>query len=420
MEKPDLLEFLNHSPTGFHAINEAEQLLLRNGFLPFDLETIPQINQGYIYKRNSSLCAFILGNEPLNKAGFKITVAHTDSPGFKLKPMTIKNDKGYLTIGLQPYGSPIFATWHDKNLAIAGQAISYKENKYHQRLLNSKESIAVIPNLPIHLNREINTQLSYNPQTQIKAILTPPKKDYYSNPQSLLKNLFHIQEDETVELFLYDNSPAEKIGNEFFTSSQIDDLAMVHAQLTALIHSQESKQATPYTRMITLIDNEEIGSRTYQGACSNFIENLLSYLVLNQTNKQEAIYQAKDNSFLISLDGAHASHPSYPEAFEPDYWTTINQGPVIKYPNNGSYSSDAYSISYIKELAKRANIPLQQSIPRSDKATGSTVGPILASNLGITSIDIGTAMFSMHSSKETAGLQDQEWMIELIEAYFNA
>ena len=152
----DLLQFLSKTPTSFSAVNEVESILRKNDFIHFNFNDNLKVNQGYIYKRHSSLIAFILGEQPILETGFRLSVAHTDSPGFKIKQQTIKNDSGYLTVGLQVYGSPIFSTWYDRDLAIAGRAISYKNNKFEERLLDSRKPIAIIPNLAIHLNREIN------------------------------------------------------------------------------------------------------------------------------------------------------------------------------------------------------------------------------------------------------------------------
>ena len=192
---------------------------------------------------------------------------------------------------------------------------------------------------------------------------------------------------------------------------------MAHAQLISLLNAKQKNLKT--TKIAVFIDNEEIGNQTYQGANSNFIESILYHLIASQGGVLKDIYQTHDKSFILSLDGAHAGHPNYKEFFDPDYFPIVNQGPVIKQPNGGSYSSDTYSISYIKNIAKKYNIPIQTSVPRSDKPTGTTVGPILATKLGIKTVDIGNAMFAMHSCRETAGIKDYKWMVDLITEFFN-
>ncbi|MDD4310289.1 MAG: M18 family aminopeptidase [Candidatus Cloacimonetes bacterium] len=416
----DLLNFLDGSSSRFHASLQIRSRLEAAGFKYLDEAEAFNLKKGgkyYICRQDTAVIAFVVGLDPLAKSGFNIAASHIDSPSLKLKPQSIKVDHGTLTCGVEVYGGPIISTWIDRELSMAGKVLIQDKKGCRSEYVDIKTPLAIIPNAAIHLNREINKGFEYNKQSQLPAILSV--KESSGNPiWSLIATQIGCKESDIVEveLYLYDPQPASLIGieGEMVSSQGLDNLAMTHAILSALIATKKPRQ----TAVGVFYDHEEIGSQTPQGANSSLLTELLERLCLCQSSSREDFYLALRHSFLISADMAHAYHPSYKEKYDPDYTPYMNKGPVIKLNANHRYASTTESALRFVQLCKEAKVPYQKFIIRSDMPCGSTVGPIVAAQLGLNTVDIGNAIWAMHSIRETGGILDHGYLISALEKYF--
>jgi len=416
----DLLAFLDSSSSRFHAGDQIITRLVEAGFAALDERSPFKLKKGgkyFIQRQGTAILAFVIGSQPLVKAGFNLAASHLDSPSLKLKTGTVKVDKGVVKCGVEVYGSPIISTWIDRELSVSGKVILKTPKGYKTELVASKEPVAIIPNTAIHLNRKLNEGFEYNKQTQLQAILSV--KGEGDNPlYTYLAKILKINATQIAEceLYLHDAKPATLIGleKEMLAAQGLDNLAMTHAILSALITADMPKQ----TAVGIFYDHEEIGSTTPQGADSSLLGEILERLCLSQSPSREDFYLALRHSFLISADMAHAWHPSYADKYEPDYSPLMNQGPVIKVNANHRYASVAESILRFRQLCESAKVPCQKFLVRSDMPCGSTVGPIVAAALGLEAVDIGNPIWAMHSIRETGGTQDHLYLIKALQEYY--
>lgn len=416
----DLMAFLDESGSRYQASAQIKQRLDNAGFTELSETAAFKLKKGgkyYLQRQGTAILAFVIGSQPMHKAGFNLVASHIDSPAFKLKPATLKSDNGILKCGVEVYGGPIINTWVDRELSLAGKLILKTEKGYKAELINLKEPVAIIPNAAIHLNRKINEGFEYNKQTQLQAILSVSATG--DNPLfSFLARKLKVKENQICEsdLYLYDAAPASLIGLEknMITARGLDNLAMTHAILSALTVAEKPKQ----TSVGIFFDHEEIGSTTPQGADSSLLGEVLERLCLSQDLSREDFYLALRNSFLISADMAHAYHPSYADKYEPDYSPIMNQGPVIKINANHRYASTAESTMRFMQLCEKASVPCQRFLIRSDMPCGSTVGPIVAAALGLETVDIGNPIWAMHSIRETGGTKDHLYLISALQEFY--
>ncbi|GAB1366170.1 M18 family aminopeptidase [Candidatus Cloacimonadaceae bacterium] len=417
----DLMALLDGSGSRFQASLQIKQRLDQAGFSELKETEAFKLKKGdkhYILRQDTAILAFIVGTQPLAKTGFNLAASHIDSPALKLKPATLKSDKGVLKCGVEVYGGPIINTWIDRELSLAGKVIIKTAKGYKAELIDLKEPVAIIPNAAIHLNRKINEGFEYNKQTQLQALLSVSAKG--DNPlYSYIADSLDIKENQICEseLYLYDATPSALLGLEkdMLAARGLDNLAMTHAILSALISANQPKQ----TVVGIFFDHEEIGSTTPQGADSSLLGEVLERLCLAQGLSREDYYLALRNSFLISADMAHAYHPSYADKYEPDYSPIMNKGPVIKINANHRYASTAESTMRFMHLCEHAKVPCQKFLIRSDMPCGSTVGPIVAAALGLETVDIGNPIWAMHSIRETGGTKDHLYLIKALEAFFS-
>ncbi|MEM9423782.1 MAG: M18 family aminopeptidase [Spirochaetota bacterium] len=430
----DLARFLFENPTPFHTVESVGDILQRCGFSQLEegdswaaLRASRPV-QGFFCRRGGSLIAWIHSSK--RPRGFRLAGAHTDSPCFKLKLESAHFSCGVLAAHVSVYGSPIFATYTDRGLAVAGIALPASPTGPAEagepRYIHSGQAVAMLPNLAIHLNREVNSKLSYNPQTQLKAVFgsVSPGNDKTSDETAAawLRRKLGLREGEVCDLQLCSSQKPARLGREgdLFSGARLDDTAMVHLILNELCQRSEGGPSHSWPVAI-FCNGEEVGSRTYEGAASNFTSTVLRRIVgvSGEGEPLEELFpRAMAHSFFLSLDGAHASHPSYPDAFDANYEVKMGGGPALKLPNGASYSSEAFSIAWIRKVAALAGCNLQSAVPRSDMATGSTIGPILSSCLGVRGVDIGLPMYAMHSIQETISLRDYGALQNLTREYF--
>lgn len=422
----DLLEFIDRSPTPFHAVEEMKNRLRTQGFSElkeanaWDLET----NGKYFLTRNdSSLIAFIVGTKTQDASGFKIIGAHTDSPNLKLKPNSAYDKDGYLQLGVEVYGGVLLTTWTDRDLSLAGRVVIKGKKQPLSKLVRFDAPLLRIPQLAIHLNRDVNEKgLTLNKQNHLPPILSLTEKKGLTKDflEKLVAQKLKCKPNEilSMELSLYDTQPGSVGGanGEFIFSGRLDNLASCHAALQALT---ESKRKDAMTRVIAFYDHEEVGSDSAQGAGSPFLKDVLERLTLESENSREIFFRSMANSFFISADMAHAVHPNYSEKHDARHMPIINGGPVIKCNSNQRYATEGVSSAWFESLCKKAGVPVQKFVVRTDLGCGSTIGPITAANLGIRTVDVGNPMLSMHSIREMAGTNDHDPIIKAFKEFFS-
>jgi aspartyl aminopeptidase len=416
----DLINFIDSSPTAFHAAQNIETTLKNKGFkeLPEDISWKIKKDGKYFVKRNdSSVIAFIIGTKTPAQSGFHIAGAHTDSPLLKIKTETENKSAGVVRVATETYGGPLINTWFDRDLGIAGKVMVKTDKGYVSKLINIKKPLAIIPSLAIHLNREANKGFEFNPQNHLQAVISND-----SEGKNILKSLIAKEiktKEENIgemDVFFYDLQKGSFIGTneELFSSGRIDNLQMCHAILEALLNTAKCER----TVVAAFYDNEEIGSKTLMGADSNFTRSILERITLLQGDGKDDYYRAISKSFLVSADGAHAQHPSFPEKHDPGYVPKLNKGPVIKLSASFRYATTAESSSYFTQLCEKSEVPFQKMANRSDVPSGSTIGPMSSASLGIKAVDIGNAMWGMHSVRETAGTLDHWYMTKVLTTFF--
>ena len=422
-----LLNFLDNSPCNFLAVATAKKLLTENGFTELKLGDKWQLRTGGKYfatKNDSAIFAFTLGETPIADAGVKIIAAHSDSPGFRIKPhAAISTEGGIVKLNTEVYGGPILYTWFDRPLSVAGRVILRGSDPLHPvtKLLKINRPILVIPHLPIHFNRNVNEGNPLSKQKDMLPVLG--RITDMTEHDNLLLNLIadelKISTTDILDfdLTLYDTHHATLagLGNEFICSGRIDDLSMVHAAITAIIEGKSTKA----TRIAAIFDNEETGSGTKQGAASPVLANIMRRIAINTGIDEEGFYRALAKTFMISADNAHAAHPNYPEKYDPTNHPTMGGGPVIKINANCKYMTDANSSAVFISLCNSADVPYQFFVNHSDNAGGSTLGNILTSQIDINGVDVGNPIWAMHSAMETGSIDDHRNMIKVFTHFFS-
>ena len=414
----NLMDFLDSSVTMFHAINECEKVLQRSGFTYLPENEKWNINKGKYYtKRNSSsLIAFDIAEGDYH---FQISAAHSDSPTFKLKDRPVIEANGYLKLNVEGYGGMINATWLDKPLTLAGRVMVNTDKGIETRLLHIDRDLLIIPNVPIHFNREINKGFAFNNQVDMLPILSAGnlKEDDFDN---MIAKELGIEPEAILakDLYLVNRQKAAIIGfdNELISSGRLDDLECVYTSLRGFVEAENKN----HINVFAVFDNEEVGSVTKQGAMSTFLASTLDRVNTALGKSKEEYYRAIAKSILISCDNAHAIHPNHPELFDVKNRPVLNQGIAIKESANQKYTTDAFSRAILKKILEKKNIPYQTFANRSDIAGGSTLGNLSNTVVSMNAVDIGLPQLAMHSAYETAGAKDVGYAFETLKAFFEA
>lgn len=412
----DLMNFLDSSVTMFHAINECEKVLQNCGYIYLPENEKWNIRAGKYYtKRNSSsLIAFDIANGDYH---FQISAAHSDSPTFKLKDRPIIESNGYLKLNVEAYGGMIDATWLDKPLTLAGRVMVDTKDGIETRLLFIDKDLLIIPNVPIHFNREINKGFAFNNQVDMLPVFSAGNLCEYDFYKMLAKELGVKPEAILAkDLYLVNRQKATVIGydNELISSGRLDDLECVYTSLLGFIEAMNND----HINVFAVFDNEEVGSVTKQGAMSTFLVSTLNRINKALGKSDEDYYRAIAKSMLISCDNAHAIHPNHPELFDVKNRPVLNKGIAIKESANQKYTTDAFSRAVLKKILDKNNIPYQTFANRSDIIGGSTLGNLSNTAVSMNAVDIGLPQLAMHSAYETAGAKDVEYAIEALRAFF--
>ena len=416
----DFLSFLNQSPTAWHAVRCAAERLKAAGFTELSEQTAWSLQNGrgyFVLRNGSSLCAFVTPeNLPTH---VRLIGSHSDSPALKLKPKPEFHRENMLMFGVEVYGAPLLSSWLNRDLGLAGRIVYQDcQDNILEALVNLKKHPLVIPQLAIHLDRNVNEQgLLLNKQEHLSALAalangTKLTKDSYL--QTLLEEELGSLNLLAHDLFLVPIEEARFMGYEkqMIASYRIDNLSSVHASLMALVQNK-----TPHSsmlKMITFWDNEEIGSETAQGAASPFVSHTTERIVYALNGQRENYLRLISQSLCVSVDLAHALHPNYLEKHEPRHQPILGKGIVLKYNAQQRYASDARTSAVIASLCQEAKLPLQKFVARSDMPCGSTIGPIHAHLTGMPTVDIGSPQLSMHSARELMACQDHLDMCELL------
>lgn len=417
----ELFDFIKKSASMFHSVATAIEYLEDAGYKYLSEGEKWDVKKGgkyYTTRNNSSIIAFQVGKE-IKDYHYQMTAAHSDSPTYKIKAVPELEGPGeYLRLNTEAYGGMIDSTWFDKPLSIAGRVLVREKNRVVNKLLNIDKDILMIPNVAIHLNRDINSGYNYNKQVDLMPLFSAGELEKGDYDKMIAKELgIEVEEIVAKDLFLV-NRQEQKIWGykeEFASSPKLDDLQCAFSSLKAFLQAENPSSINVYC----VFDNEEVGSNTKQGAMSTFLKDTLLRLNNSLGYELEDYHRAISKSFLVSCDNAHALHPNHPEMYDETNRTMMNKGIVIKEAANQKYTTDAFSRAVFLEVCRKADVPTQFFANRSDKVGGSTLGNLSNTQVSIHGVDIGLAQVSMHSAYETCGVKDTLYMVEALTEFFN-
>lgn len=413
-----LIDFIDRSPSTFHVIDNFKSMLLEVGFVELFENEAWNIKAGgkyFVIRNGSAIISFCVPEDEAKN--FKIIASHSDSPSFKIKPNPeYVVDGKYLMLNTEKYGGMIMSTWFDKPLSVAGRVTVSTDNGVETKLVNLADETVMIPNLAIHMDRNINDGYKYNAQKDLIPLFGMGD-DAGAFDKKIAANI-GVAADKicATDLFLYNKEKGVIWGtdNELISAPKLDDLECAYMSIYAIANAK----ARGSVLMSAIFDNEEVGSGSYQGADSDFLVSVVDRIANKLGFDAETKSMALADSFLISADNAHAVHPNYKEKADPTNKPYINDGIVIKENASRKYTSDSVSEAIFKKICEACDVPFQTYVNRSDIAGGSTLGNISMSHISINSVDIGLPQLAMHSSYETAGAKDLEYMGKAFEKFF--
>ena len=430
---PQLLDFLQRSPTPFHATANLAEALDDAGFEALEEGRSWQLKPGGRYRvvrSDSSIVAFVLPQTAaLAETGLRMVGAHTDSPCLKVKPNPERLKNGYFQLGVEVYGGALLNPWFDRDLSLAGR-VSYLDAKgqLNHGLVDFVDPVAMVPSLAIHLDREANKERTVNPQQHLPLVLSIAssgeggRSDTATRPdlRDLLLQQLKKQHPEAervldFDLSCYDTNPPAMIGLEqqFIASARLDNLLSCFVGLQALLGALESGDGEQ-GMLLVCNDHEEVGSMSDGGADGPFLEQLLARIVPEVEARQRMLA----NSVMISADNAHGVHPNYSDKHDANHGPLLNAGPVIKINANQRYATSSATSALFRQLAEQEQVPVQAFTVRSDMACGSTIGPLTAAKIGVQTLDIGVPTFGMHSIRELAGSEDAANLAKVLRRFY--
>lgn len=457
----EFVDFVNASPTPYHAVNTVKTHLIKGGFTELSERTswntsIKNGGKYFVTRNGSSLIGFTIGSKFQPGSGISIVGAHTDSPCLRIKPISKKSSEGFIQVGVEQYGGLIAHSWFDRDLSIAGRVYVSEGENYVPKLIKIDKPLLRIPTLAIHLNREVNTKFEFNKETKMVPIAgqtafdknESEKKDEHTScaddPELQLspeqfESVQHViqrhnqslieliakeagttpSQIEDFELLLFDHQKSiiGGLNDEFIFSPRLDNLTSCYTATVGIIEASQELSEQRGIQLISLFDHEEIGSVSAQGADSSFLPDILHRLT-SFGEGADHFHEAMAKSFLLSSDMAHGVHPNYGEVYEGQNRPQVNLGPVIKINANQRYATNSPGIVLLKKVADKAKVPLQLFVVRNDSPCGSTIGPMLSAKLGIRTLDLGNPQLSMHSIRETGGTYDVVRLVDLFKSFF--
>jgi len=418
-----LMEFVEFSPTPFHAVQTMIGRMECMGYQQLFESEAWQLEKGqgyYVTRNDSSIIAFKLGTKDLTETGIKMVGAHTDSPCLKVKPQPEIVNNGYFQLGVEVYGGALLNPWFDRDLSLAGRVNFLDDGgEIHQVLVNFENPVAVIPSLAIHLDREANENRKINAQKDIPPVLlklpNEDKPDFKAILLQLLEKKCGVEDAEEIldyELSFYDVQPPALVGlhQDFIASARLDNLLSCYTGLMSLFEANADVSS-----LLICSDHEEVGSASSSGAQGPFLKSVLERIA----GVGESLTRVINQSMMISADNAHGVHPNYADKHDDNHGPIINQGPVIKTNANQRYASNSETAAIFRHLCKKADVPVQSFVVRSDMACGSTIGPITATEIGVKTLDVGVPTFAMHSIRELAGYWDAYYLYRVLKEFYS-
>lgn len=412
-----LIEFIEKSTDCYHAVKSVRERLEGEGFTELCEGGRWTINEGgkyYVVRNYSSVIAFKVPEK--NYKSFLICASHTDSPCFKLKSNFEISAENMVKLSVEGYGGMIMSSWLDRPLSVSGRVVTVKDGKVQTCLVNIDRDLLVIPNLAIHMSRDINKGYEFN----VKRDMCPLAGGKDGALMDIVAENAGVKKDDIkgFDLSLYNRMRGTVTGtdNEYFSAPRIDDLQCVYTTLEGFLDSESENAISVFAAF----DNEEVGSGTKQGAKSGFLRDTLERINAALGGDEEDYKRAVAQSFMLSCDNAHAVHPNHADKSDSANRVYMNGGIVIKYNANQRYTTDAVSEAVVKYVCEKADVPYQLYANRSDIPGGSTLGNLSNEKVSLNTADVGLAQLAMHSAYETAGSKDTTYMINFVKTFYES
>lgn len=413
----DLAAFIDASPSPFHAVATVAERLFDAGFTELDeRESWDDPLGGHFVRRDGTLVAWLADPDRPLQQGFAVVGAHTDSPNLRIKPRPDSGSAGFRQLAVEVYGGALLNSWLDRDLGVSGRLVVETDGALREVAVLVNRPVCRVPQLAIHLDREIHERgLQLNKQTHMSPIWSEGAMAEGAFLEWLTAEAgVPAASVRGWDLMVHDLQPSSLIGahDEWLAAPRIDNLASCYAAIEALLASGTGTT----TPVVCLFDHEEVGSVSAGGAAGSVLPTVLGRLTPGGADLPVALAR----SACISADGAHATHPNYAERHEPSHHIALNKGPVIKRNANERYATNAVSQAIAEQACRRANVPFQHFVNRTDLACGSTIGPVTSAQLGIPTVDLGMPQLSMHSARELCGAEDPGFFVAALKAFFEA
>lgn len=418
----ELFQFIEDSPTAFHAVDTMRNILERDGYqglLESEKWKLEGGGKYYVTRNGSSLIAFRIPSADFK--GFQIMAGHSDSPCLKLKENPeLRTERAYVKLNVEKYGGMLCASWFDRPLSVAGRLMIREKDRIRMKLVNADRDLLMIPSLAIHMNREANDGYKYNVQKDMPPLYKMCADGEEEGFMEMIAGEAGVKEGDILgsDLYVYNRMQGSVwgAGGEFISIGRLDDLECVYSSLTGFLDAEDGDSVPVHC----VYDNEEVGSSTRQGAASTFLADTL-FRICESFGMNGTDYRRKlALSLMASADNAHAVHPNYPDKSCPSNRPVINQGIVVKFSGNQKYTSDAVSAALFRQICEMAEAPVQEFTNRSDMLGGSTLGNISGTQVAVNCVDIGLPQLAMHSSYETAGVKDLEYLIRAAKVFYES
>ncbi len=420
----NLFSYLSSSPTAFHAVNAIKDRLTPSGYIELQENEFWKLKKGkpyFVVRENGAIIVFVLGTEEDASQGFRMVCAHTDSPCLQVKPRPDITRNSLLQLGVELYGGALVAPWFDRDLSLAGRVnCLIKGNKVITLLIDFNKPLLSIPSIAIHLHREANNNPNINKQEHLIPIIAQEINNQIPNFKELLLNQIKIEHPQvkveeilSYDIFCNDHQQPSYLGidDAFIVAGKLDNLVSCCIGMTAMQNLDFRKNC-----LLFCANHEENGSTSISGAQGPFLDSVIDRILPDIQKKRIALA----NSFLVSMDNAHATHPNFPEKMDKNHDICLNMGPVIKINANQRYATNSISAAIYKTLCKKAKLCPQEFVMRNDMPCGSTIGPLTAARLGIRTIDVGVASLGMHSIRELTGRSDPYFLYQSIFAFMRS
>jgi aspartyl aminopeptidase len=414
----DLAAFVAASPSSFHAASEVARRLEETGFTRLDEEEGWPAPAGgkYVVVRDGAAIAWVVPSGATASTPVRIFGAHSDSPGFKLKPKPTTGRLGWLQAGVEIYGGPLLNSWLDRELRLAGRLVLDDGTT----ALSATGPLLRLPQLAIHLDREANDHLALHKQSQTQPVWGLGEADSADLLAELAREAgVDASRIRGYDIVTADAAPGARFGLDdvFFASGRLDDLASVHAGVVALERAAEGYDGA-HIAMLAVFDHEEVGSGTRSGAAGPFLSDVLERLWLSLGADREQQLRSLAASWCVSSDVGHSVHPNYADKHDPVVQPLLGSGPILKINANQRYATDAPGAAAWNAWCAAAGVTSQEFVSNNAVPCGSTIGPITATRLGIRTVDVGIPILSMHSARELAGVSDLWDLSRVAETFF--